>query len=441
VVDGIDTEADILDDDPIPTITVSDVTVGESATGLVNAVVNVVLSNDTDDVVTVNYATVAGAALDGIDYIGQSGTLTFAPGVTSLPVTITINPDSTMKEALESFYLDITSPTNATIGKGRGTVTITPVTAWVNSTTADFAAGTLGTGAYISETANGEVTLAPALGAEFKGTTVDAGWSSGAAVTGGTATIANGVVTIDGAAVTSSGANSTVAPGRSLEFSAKFSGAANQNVGFTSNGSVTTPPFAVFGTKVAGALLVRTSIVGRLVETPIAAFTFNQFHKFRIDWTSSSVTYWIDGVQVATHTVAVVQNMKPFMADGTLADGALVVDYIRMTPYAASGVYTSKVYNAGAPVTWTTANWLADMPATGATVTIEVRTGNTATPDTTWTPFAKIAASGGTIPTGPTLTSTTPPGPRQYAQYRITLGTTVAGTAPAVKELILAFTR
>jgi VCBS repeat-containing protein len=441
VVDGIDTEADILDDDPIPTITVSDVTVGESATGSVNAVVNVVLSNDTDDVVTVNYATVAGAALDGVDYIGQSGVLTFAPGVTSLPVTITINPDSTMTEALESFYLDITSPTNATIGKGRGTVTITPVTAWVNSTTADFAAGTLGTGAYISETANGEVTLAPALGAEFKGTTVDAGWSSGAAVTGGTATIANGVVTIDGAAVTSSGANSTVAPGRSLEFSAKFSGAANQNVGFTSNGSVTTPPFAVFGTKVAGALLVRTSIVGRLVETPIAAFTFNQFHKFRIDWTSSSVTYWIDGVQVATHTVAVVQNMKPFMADGTLADGALVVDYIRMTPYAASGVYTSKVYNAGAPVTWTTANWLADMPATGATVTIEVRTGNTATPDTTWTPFAKIAASGGTIPTGPTLTSTTPPGPRQYAQYRITLGTTVASTAPAVKELILAFTR
>ena len=168
VVDGIDTEADVIDDDPIPAITVSDVTVGESATGSVNAVVNVVLSNDTDDVVTVNYTTVAGAALDGIDYIGQTGTLTFAPGVTSLPVTITINPDSTMTEALESFYLDITSPTNATIGKGRGTVTITPVTAWVNSTTADFAAGTLGTGAYLSETANGEVTLAPTVGVRVR---------------------------------------------------------------------------------------------------------------------------------------------------------------------------------------------------------------------------------------------------------------------------------
>jgi hypothetical protein len=187
----------------------------------------------------------------------------------------------------------------------------------------------------------------------------------------------------------------------------------------------------------------------KLLETPISGFAFNQTHKFRIDWASSAVAYWIDDVKVATHTLPMGLNMRPGANDLTVGDGGLVIDYMRMTPYAASGVYTSKVYNAGAPVTWTTANWLADIPVaptavsttSSATVTIEVRTGNTATPDTTWTPFAKIAASGGTIPTGPTLTSTTPPGPRQYAQYRITLGTTVAGTAPAVKELILAFTR
>ena len=134
--------------------------------------------------------------------------------------------------------------------------------------------------------------------------------------------------------------------------------------------------------------------------------------------------------------------MRPAAHDLTVGDGALVIDYMRMTLYAASGVYTSKVYDAGAAVTWTTANWLADVPATGATVTIEVRRGNSATPDATWTPFLKVAASGNAIPNPPTVSSTTPPlGPTRYVQYRITLGTTVAGTAPAVKELILAFTR
>jgi len=154
------------------------------------------------------------------------------------------------------------------------------------------------------------------------------------------------------------------------------------------------------------------------------------------------VTFWIDDVKVATHSVAVVQNMKPGALDSVVGDGALVVDYMRMTPYAASGVYTSNIYDAGAPVTWTTANWLADVPATGATVTIEVRRGNSVTPDATWTPFLKVATSGSTIPNPPTVSSTTPPlGPTRYVQYRITLGTTVAGTAPAVKEVILAFTR
>ena len=33
VADGLDAQADIVDDDPIPSISVSDVTIGESASG------------------------------------------------------------------------------------------------------------------------------------------------------------------------------------------------------------------------------------------------------------------------------------------------------------------------------------------------------------------------------------------------------------------------
>ena len=44
--------------------------------------------------------------------------------------------------------------------------------------TAEFGAGTTGPDTYVSETANGEVTLKPTVGAEFSGTALPAGWSS-----------------------------------------------------------------------------------------------------------------------------------------------------------------------------------------------------------------------------------------------------------------------
>jgi hypothetical protein len=428
VIDGLDTEADILDDDPIPSISVSDVTVGESATGAVNAVVNVTMSNDTDDVVTVNFATVAGSALDGQDYIGQSGTLTFQPGITTQAITLAINPDSSMSEALESFYVDITGATNAVIVKGRGTVTITPITAWVNSTTADFNGGTVGTGAYIAETTNGEVTLAPTAGAEFSGTALPVAWTSAMLAAGGTTAVANGSLTINGTAVL---APTTYGPGRTLEFVATFGGGPNQNVGFGLTTALVAP-FAMFGTKTDGQFYARSVAPAQAFETPIAGNWFGTPHRFRIDYGTTTVTYWIDGVQKVVHTITYPtksNSLRPTATDLTVDGSPLKVDWMRMTPYATTGVYTSKVYDAGAQVTWTTATWVADMPSAGGTVTIEVRTGNTATPDATWTAFTKILNSGDAMPAALA----------RYAQYRVTLTTTDVTAAPAVKEMILTF--
>jgi VCBS repeat-containing protein len=429
VIDALDTEADILDDDPIPSISVSDVTVGESAIGSVNAVLNVTLSNDTDDTVTVNYTTVAGSALDGIDYTGQSGTMTFTPGVTSHTITVPINPDTSWAEGLEGFYLDITAPANATILKGRGTVTITPPTAWVNSTTADFAAGTFGTGAYLSETANGEVTLAPTVGTEFSGTALPVGWTNTVLAAGGTTVVANGGLTVEGTSVL---APTTFGPGRTLEFVATFGGGNNQNVGLGLTTALI-PPFAMFGTKTDGQFYARSVAPGQAFETPIAGNWFGTPHRFRIDYGTTTVTYWIDNVQKAVHTItypAKSSSLRPAATDLTIDGKTVKVDWMRMSAYAASGVYTSKVYDAGAAVAWTTASWLADMPATGGNVVVEVRTGNTATPDATWTAFSPIA-SGGTIPAAAA----------RYAQYKVTLTTTVPSTAPAVKEVILSFAK
>jgi len=102
---------------------------------------------------------------------------------------------------------------------------------------------------------------------------------------------------------------------------------------------------------------------------------------------------------------------------------------MRLTPYAASGSYTSPVYDASASVVWQTASWVTDV-FPGTNVVVEVRTGTTPTPDgTNWTAFR--ALSSGAVDG---WTS-------RYAQYKVTLSTTVANAAPAVKEVVVTFVR
>jgi hypothetical protein len=51
------------------------------------------------------------------DYAGTSGTLTFLPGETSQPITVLVNGDIIV-EADQDFTVDLSSPTNATLGAG-----------------------------------------------------------------------------------------------------------------------------------------------------------------------------------------------------------------------------------------------------------------------------------------------------------------------------------
>ena len=54
-----------------------------------------------------SYRTVNGSATTGNgDYVGRTGTLTFAPGETTKTITITVKGDS-KREANETFYLDL----------------------------------------------------------------------------------------------------------------------------------------------------------------------------------------------------------------------------------------------------------------------------------------------------------------------------------------------
>jgi hypothetical protein len=423
IVDGLDAQGDIVDDDPVPTISISDVTVGEANSGTVNAVLKVTLSNDTDDVVTVNYSTVDGSALANIDYAPASGTLTFQPGQTSQVVTISVNAAS-MGELTELFNVDLANATGATIAKARGIVTITPPTSWVTSTTAEFGLGTLGAGSYISDTSGGEVTLAPALGVEFSGTALPAGWAK-AVLPNGSLNVANGSVQIDGGSILPP---TSFAAGHTLEFAATFTGP-TQNIGFALT-STLLPPLSMFAVKADGQLYARSVVVPKVLETVIPGSWLNTPHRFRIDWSATGVVYWIDGIQRVTHTIAFSgsnASMWPAVVDVTADGKSVSVDWMRMSAYAASGSYTSPVYNAGAPVNWQALSWTADSVA-GNNIVVQVRTGNTPTPDASWT--LRTVTSGQAIGAS-----------SQYAQYMVTLSTTVPSATPALKEVVLTFLR
>ncbi len=74
--------------------------------------------------VTVKYATANGTATAGSDYAAVPSTLlTFAPGQTSKTVTVNVAGD-TIKETNETFTVNLSGASGATIFDGQGVGTI-----------------------------------------------------------------------------------------------------------------------------------------------------------------------------------------------------------------------------------------------------------------------------------------------------------------------------
>ncbi len=115
----------IVNDDIMPAITVGDVTKQNVTTGTTTAVFTVSLSAAASAPVTVQFATANDSAIAGTDYVAQSGTLTFNPGVLTQTVTVTIigNPNNA---PTKDFFLNLSNPTNSTISDGQAIGTILP---------------------------------------------------------------------------------------------------------------------------------------------------------------------------------------------------------------------------------------------------------------------------------------------------------------------------
>ncbi len=112
VIAGGSATGTILGDVVIPNIVLSGGTTVSDAVAT-SVVFTVTLSQSTSASVTVNYATVTGTA-DSSDFVPQSGTLTFAPGITSQTVTVSINAFGT-SESAETFSLVLSNASGGVI--------------------------------------------------------------------------------------------------------------------------------------------------------------------------------------------------------------------------------------------------------------------------------------------------------------------------------------
>jgi DNA-binding beta-propeller fold protein YncE len=109
---------------PPPTISIGDATVTEGDSGTTAASFAVTLSHASSSTVTVDWTTSDGTATAPPDYEGASDTVTFTPGQTSATIDVNVVGDTDI-EPDETFSVDLSAPTNATISDGSGVGTIT----------------------------------------------------------------------------------------------------------------------------------------------------------------------------------------------------------------------------------------------------------------------------------------------------------------------------
>ena len=229
---------------------------------------------------------------------------------------------------------------------------------------------------------------------------------------------------VDGALA---GTTATFTPGHSLEFSATFGADAFQHVALTDNfnkrlGDVQHPQLD------QPALRQHQRERHRgIQDTPIGAP--NQYvgsqHLYRIQWDATQVQYYVDGTLVHTQAATFTQNLNVATSDFNVGGPELSVDWLHLSPYPASGTFDSRVFDAGPgqSVAWGALSWNSATPS-GTGIAMSVRTGNTPTPDLTWSAFTPIASSGDDIP-----------GNSRYVQYRAALSTTDPNLTPTLNDV------
>jgi uncharacterized protein DUF4082/concanavalin A-like lectin/glucanase superfamily protein/galactose oxidase-like protein/Big-like domain-containing protein/purple acid phosphatase-like protein len=302
--------------------------------------------------------------------------------------------------------------------------------ALVDSRTSEFASGTL-SNAFAGDTLtgpDGEVQLQPTVGDEFNGPSITPALTTKAWTAGGSTWLSNGSFFADTSVIYSQPPG-YVGP-RVLEFAGRFQPVPEQSIGL--GGDLGDFPYAIFTTGVDGDLPgIRVSSGANPDDTQtteLPSVDLYAPHRFRIEWNATNVKYYVDGALVATHNVAIDQEMGPAASDSGLFGGAVQVYWMRMSGFPASGTLTSRTLDSGPGANdWGTLTPTAPAIA-GTSITYQTRSGSTRQPDATWSAWSNLG-------TGNAILS---PNSR-YLQYRATLSTTNANATPTLQRVQVSY--
>lgn len=359
----------IVNDDPLPSLSINDVSVVEGNSGTTNAVFTVTLSAASGQTVTVNYATADGTATQPADYTSTSGTLSFTPGQTTRTITVPVVGE-TVPEANETYFVNLSGATNATIADNQGVGTITNDDVPVTVSPGSLPGGTVASAYSQTVTASGGVasySFAVTAGALPAGLTLSSGGAlSGTPTAGGTFNFtvsATDSSPFPGPFSGSQAYSLTIAaPTISLPATALSGGtlgsAYSASISAASGG---TAPYAYATT--AGALPVGLSLnasTGAITGTPSALGTFN----FSVTATDSSTG---TGPYTATQSYAItVIDVAPVAGNSSLT-----------VAYDASATNVPLSLSGGAPTSLAigTAPLHGSATVSGTTITYQPTAG------------------------------------------------------------------
>ena len=105
-------------------VVISDAAKKEGNSGTTSFVFTLTLSGSPLSTVTVDYATANGTALAGTDYLAANGTVSFAPGVSTKTITVSVL-GNTLRQPNKTFYVNLSNPSaNAYLGDSQAVGTI-----------------------------------------------------------------------------------------------------------------------------------------------------------------------------------------------------------------------------------------------------------------------------------------------------------------------------
>jgi hypothetical protein len=114
--------------------------------------------------------------------------------------------------------------------------------------------------------------------------------------------------------------------------------------------------------------------------------------------------------------------MNVQISDYNTGTTSISTDWVRISPYAGSGMFTSRVIDAGVVSNWDSIFWKMMLPM-GTAISVSVRYGNSTMPDATWSGWYVVL-------NGSALSRRS-----RYLQYQVAMSTTDPKYSPLFKEI------